>query len=53
MLNHLRDLSKEGRDIKTGLNGIKVIYLAVGLSKDGKQKTFRVHQLVAMTFLKS
>jgi len=41
-------IAKE-RILKAGIN--RWGYLAVNLSKDGEQKTFKVHKLVAMAFL--
>ena len=37
------------KELQTGLK--KNIYLAVALSKDGKGKQYKIHQLVAMAFL--
>ena len=51
-IKSFKGLSKEGRILKPGLSGDKGRgYLAVGLLKDGKKKTIKVHQLVAITFL--
>lgn len=45
-------LRKEGKLLKPSLCGHKRRkYLKVGFTKDGKMKTFNVHQLVAMMFL--
>ena len=40
---------KEGKILKANKNSGG--YLSVGLNKDGKKKTFNIHQLVAISFL--
>lgn len=54
-LDHLRQTGRsayiqKGKEIKLGLNG-KTGYLIVSLSKNGTSTTYRVHKLVAETFL--